>query len=70
MYSLTSINNSDIALSSTCSVHNGHGNKVVGLVFAYPWCEGGGSVNLDYVLLWFDECSWKWSRIHVYYFLL
>ena len=41
------INNSDITLSSRVSVHNGVGDKVVGVMFVYPWCEGGGSVDLD-----------------------
>ena len=36
--------------SSTVSVHNELENKVVVVVFAYPWCEGGGSVDLDCVL--------------------
>ena len=59
------INNSDIALSTTVSVQNGLGTKVVGVVFGYPWCEGGGSVNLELCFAkWFDECSWKWSRVH------
>ena len=49
------INNSNIALSSTVSVHDELENKVVGVVFAYPWCEGGESVDAK----WFDECSWK-----------
>ena len=46
----SSINNSNVALSSTISVHNRLENNVVGVVFGYPWCEGGGSVDLEYVL--------------------
>ena len=36
----SSINNSDIVLSSTGFCSNGHGNKVVSVMFAYPRCEG------------------------------
>ena len=52
------INNSDIVLSSTVSVHNEHGNKVV--VFTYPWCEVGGSIDLELCFVkWFDKCFWN-----------
>ena len=32
------------------SVHNGSENKAVRVVFAYPECEGGGSVDLELCL--------------------
>ena len=44
------INNSDPTLPSTVSIHNGLENKVVGVVFAYPWCEGGGSDDIELCL--------------------
>ena len=44
------INNSDIALSLTVFVYNGLENKVVGVMFAYPGYEGGGSLNFELCL--------------------
>ena len=32
------------------SVHNGLGNKVVGIMFAYHRCEGGGSFDFELCL--------------------
>ena len=59
----SSINDSDIALSSTISVHNRPGINVVGVVFSYPWCEGGRRVDLELCFAkWFDECSWKYQE--------
>ena len=46
----SSINNNDIALSSTVSVHNRHGNKVVGIMFAYLGCEGIGTFGFKLYL--------------------
>ena len=40
-------NNNNNALSSIVSVHNGLGNKVVVIMFAYPGCEGGGSFDFE-----------------------
>ena len=39
--------NSYITLSSIAFVHNGLRNRVVGVIFAYSWCEGGRSVDLE-----------------------
>ena len=44
-------NNNNNALSSIVSVHNGLGNKVVVIMFAYPGCEGGGSFDFELFLL-------------------
>ena len=46
-------------------VHDGLGNKVVGVVFAYLWRESEGSVDHELCSAkWFDKCSWKWFRVH------
>ena len=37
----------DIAFSSTIYVNNEIENKVVGVVFTYPWCEGTGRIDLE-----------------------
>ena len=44
------INNSDIALSSTVSVHNGLETKVVGVMFVYLGCEGRRSSGFELYL--------------------
>ena len=40
----------EILLFLTVCVHNGLGNKVVGVMFTYPGCEGGGSFDLELCL--------------------
>ena len=61
------INNNGIVFLPTVSVHNGLENKVIGELFAYPRCEGEGSVDLEMLGNWFNECSLKWSEVHSYF---
>ena len=43
----TSVNNSDVVISSTSYVRNGLRNTVLGVMFAYLGCEGGGSFDFE-----------------------